>query len=84
MGHEIKIVAAVLALIRGEVTASCVADSFGVTEIQVHSWMDIFQVAGIVALTKTLQSEPGSCEIVCEDENGIGEPTTTPGSTSHL
>ena len=71
MAREIKIAAAVLALIRGELAASCIADTFGATEAQVQRWKDIFQVAGIVALTNALRSgEPDA-----EDEPW-GEPTT--------
>jgi hypothetical protein len=76
MAHEIKIVAAVLAHVRGETTASCVADSFGVTEAQVQGWKDIFQVAGVVALTNALKSGAASSEL-CTGEDGGGEPTTT-------
>ncbi len=76
MNHEIKIVAAVLAYIRGEITASCIADSFGVTGVQVQGWKDIFQVAGVVALMNALKSGATCCEMLTEEEDG-GEPTTT-------
>jgi hypothetical protein len=75
MTHEIKIVAAVLAHIRGEITASCVADSLGVTELQVQAWKDIFQVAGVVALTNALKTGTACCG-TDEDDDGE-EPTTT-------
>ena len=75
MTQEIKIVAAVLAHIRGEVTASCVADSLGVTELQVHAWKDIFQVAGVVALSNALKT--GTAVDADDDGDDGGEPTTT-------
>lgn len=76
MTHEIKVVAAVLAHIRGEITASCVADSLGVTELQVQAWKDIFQVAGVVALTNALKSGTANYGTLADDDEG-GEPTTT-------
>ena len=79
MVHEIKIVAAVLSLIRGDVTASYIAESFGVTELQVHGWRDIFQIAGVVALTNAMKSGVECCELVIESINdGDDEPSTTP------
>lgn len=77
MDNEIKTVAAVFALIRGEITASCVAETFGVTELQVQNWKDIFQVAGVVALTNMLKSGQGSCELEDDPNDDDDEPTTT-------
>ena len=74
MPHEIKIVAAVLAHIRGELTAAHVADMFGVTEAQVHAWKDIFQVAGVVALMNALTGG-GPCDP--DPSPAPGEPTSS-------
>jgi hypothetical protein len=76
MANEIRITAAILSLIRGESTASCVADAYGVTEVQVERWKDIFQVAGVVALIDALKSGVAACELLPE-ERELGEPTTT-------
>lgn len=78
MVHEIKIVAAILAHIRGEITASCVADSFGVTEAQVQGWKDVFLVAGVVALTSALKTETVSDDFSNFADGGF--PTTTTAS----
>lgn len=48
----VLISAAVLSLLRKEVTPRCIADRFGVTEAQVHEWIDIFTVGGILALSE--------------------------------
>jgi hypothetical protein len=50
---EIAIVSSVMALLRGDVSASYIADQFGVTEAQVNEWKDIFVVAGVLALTRS-------------------------------
>jgi hypothetical protein len=74
MASEIKIVTAVLALIRGETTVSAVAEEFGVTEFEVHTWKDIFQVAGVVALMTELKGSHGHPHA---EPGGGDEPSTT-------
>ncbi len=49
---DITVASSVLALLRRDVTASCIADRFGVTEAQVLEWQDIFLVAGLLALAE--------------------------------
>src|SRR5262245_40108522 len=49
---SVLISAAVMSLLRNEVTMRCIADRFGVTEIQVSEWRDIFTVGGILALAE--------------------------------
>src|SRR5262245_33257582 len=60
---SVLISAAVMSLLRNEVTMRCIADRFGVTEAQVTEWRDIFTIGGILALS---------------DVNGGGSPRTPP------
>jgi hypothetical protein len=49
---DMTVVTSVLALLRRDVVASCVADRFGVTEAQVLEWQDVFVIAGVLALSE--------------------------------
>ena len=50
---DITVASSVLALLRRDVTASCIADRYGVTEAQVLlEWHDIFVDAGSLALAE--------------------------------
>ncbi len=70
----ISVQSSVLALIRGDLTVSCVADRFGVTEAEVREWQDTFLVAGILALNTLMHSGP---RVDDDDGGGISDPTTT-------
>ena len=48
----VLISAAVMSLLRNEVTTRCIADRFGVTEAQVLEWKDVFTIGGILALSE--------------------------------
>ena len=52
---EITIPVAILALLRGEVSARYLTDTFGVTEAQVHQWVDVFTVGGVLALNSLIK-----------------------------
>ena len=86
MSHEIKIVAAVLANIRGEISMDCIAYSFGVTDLQVQEWKDVFQVAGPVALMNALKPDAngdesldmGPAMVLGASRFAASEPTTFP------
>lgn len=79
---NILISAAVMSLLRNEVTARCVADRFGVTEAQVLEWKDVFMIAGILGLSElgsiarpTVQSQyPAASPPSRKD--GLSDPTT--------
>ncbi len=75
MSNDIKIVTAILRLMRGETTVCCVAETFGVPESQVVAWKDVFQVAGVVALTNALRNESDSGDLYGRGEGP--EPTTS-------
>ena len=77
MAHDLEIVAAVLAHFRGEQSTSDLADMFGVSDAEVHNWIDIFQVAGVVALMSALKHGA-----VCGGDDG-GDPTTTTRPPQH-
>ncbi len=49
---DITMASSVLAILRRDVTASCVADRYGVTEAQIHEWLDVFVIAGVLALAE--------------------------------
>jgi hypothetical protein len=49
---DMTVASSVLALIRRDVTASYVADRFGVTEAQVLEMQDLFVIAGVLALAE--------------------------------
>jgi hypothetical protein len=49
---DITVATSVLALLRRDVTASCIADRYGVTEAQVLEWHDVFVLAGSLALAE--------------------------------
>ncbi len=51
---QIAVVASVMAILRGDLTASCVADRFGVTEACVNEWKDVFISAGVLAVAENL------------------------------
>ena len=51
---QIAVVASVMATLRGDLTASCVADRFGVTEASVNEWKDVFISAGVLAVAESL------------------------------
>ena len=76
MGDEVKVAAAILSFIRGEVSAACVAERFGVAEQRVNEWADLFIVAGIVELTRAVHRPP---EIAMHEVGfSEGDPTTPP------
>ncbi len=79
--QHVSVQTSVLAMLRGDVTASCVADRFGVTESQVHRWSDTFLVAGILALDDLLCTSQGACRPSespkREREGDPIDPTTT-------
>ena len=75
--RQIAVVASVMAILRGDLTASFVADRFGVTEACVNEWKDVFVSAGVLAVAETLNGFPPSSHAavqVCD----MGGPTTTP------
>lgn len=81
---DLSIATSVLALLRRDVTASCVADRFGVTETRVLEWQDTFVVAGILALAELQKGGKvyahlgeGPCD-QDQDDDGGGEDPTTP------
>lgn len=57
--REILIVASVLALLRGEISVRGVAERFGVTEAQVRRWKDVFEIAGMLALSEVICGKRG-------------------------
>jgi len=50
--RDILVPSAVMSLLRREDSVRGVADRFGVTESQVHEWLDMFVIAGVLALTE--------------------------------
>src|SRR5436309_2181108 len=78
--NRLAIQTSILALLRGDLTASYIADRFGVTEAQVLEWRDTFLVAGVLALDERLCGSRGGARkraqsLACD---GMGEPSTTP------
>jgi hypothetical protein len=83
MSEVFKIVAAMLAHIRGDLTAEAIAETYGVTEAQVEQWKDIMIVAGVVALTDSLTNagDELTFDVSDEEPTTLGfdeEPTTKP------
>src|SRR5690348_11951878 len=84
---DITVASSVLALLRRDVTASCVADRFGVTEAQVLEWQDVFLAAGVLALAELqrggtvfahLGQESQPQEQDDDWDGGVTDPTTKP------
>ena len=67
----VQISAAVLSILRKDVTTRCVADRFGVAESQVHEWVDIFTVGGVLSLSEL-------CGGVAAQERRCSRGTSTP------
>jgi len=78
MMHSNQIVAAMLAHVRGEISAPYVADLCGVTEFQVQQWKDVFVVAGVLAVANALKPQAHDEPRNEEGGGGLGFPTTTP------
>jgi Helix-turn-helix domain len=86
--RDLLLMASILALLRGEMTARGVAERFGVTEAQVARWRDIFEIAGMLALSNVLsgqsrgprtQRRPGGAAQGPDPTTPcFGDPTTTP------
>lgn len=86
--RDLLLMASILALLRGEVTVRGVAERFGVTEAQVARWRDIFEIAGMLALSSFLsgksagpgaQRRPGEMAPGSEQtEKPFDEPSTPP------
>jgi hypothetical protein len=82
---DITVASSVLALLRRDVTASCIADRYGVTEAQVLEWQDIFVVAGSLALAEFQRggrvfahlSEEAHPQTEDDDGNSGQTPSTT-------
>jgi hypothetical protein len=82
---DITVATSVLSLLRRDVTASCIADRYGVTEAQVLEWQDVFILAGSLALAefqrggKVFAHLGQACDpdTYGDDGNGgLGDPTT--------
>jgi hypothetical protein len=67
--------AAVMSLLRKEVTTRCIADRFGVTEAQVSEWMDIFIIGGVLALSNA--NEGGAAKRGREPVQGAASGSAT-------
>lgn len=79
--YDILVPAGVMAILRREDSARGMAERLGVSEAQVHEWMDVFTIAGALALNSLRagrkgkprslsgSGKGGSCE-------GTGDPTT--------
>jgi hypothetical protein len=87
---DMTVVSSVLALLRRDVVASCVADRFGVTEAQVLEWQDVFVVAGVLALSEFQRggkvfahlAQESPAQQPAEDEDpGIFQSTKKPPTT---
>ncbi len=82
---DITVATSVLALLRRDVTASCIADRYGVTEAQVLEWQDVFVLAGSLALAEFQRGGKVFAHLgeVCDPDTdgdngngGLGPPTT--------
>lgn len=94
LSFDISVSCSIMALLRGDLSPSYIADRFGVTEREVLEWRDIFLVAGTMALANIMrsaqaggssaqsQSKPSSQsqghKQASPKKGGIGEVTTTP------
>ena len=92
LNSNITIPAGVLALLRGDISARCLADRFGVTESLVYEWRDVFIVAGVLALNEHGQRsgaaarraqgnprhQPGHLQDPTTFECLLSDPTTVP------
>ena len=77
--RELKIMTAVKALVRGDLTVRGLAERFGVTEAQVESWKDVFEMAGTLALADNLGRGHRRGRRRRQRQAGdYSEPTTTP------
>jgi hypothetical protein len=83
--RDLLLMASILALLRGEMTVRGVAERFGVTEAQVARWRDIFEIAGMLALSNLLSGQSGGPRAKRRKarrsgraRNDFGEPTTAP------
>jgi hypothetical protein len=79
--REILMMASVLALFRGETTVRGVAERFGVTEAQVMRWMDVFEIAGTLALAELICGKQSRAEMrrrLARRTDKGSEPTTFP------
>lgn len=82
---DITVASSVLALLRRDVTASFLADRYGVTEAQVLEWQDVFLVAGVLALAEFQSGGKVFAHLGegsrpqqrgGQGNGGLGEPTT--------
>ncbi len=71
----VLITAAVMSMLRKELTVRCVADRFGVTEAQVLEWKDIFMIGGVLALTDASGTGSDTCVGSNFKTRSYGEPS---------
>jgi len=57
--RDLLLMASIRAVIRGDMAVRGVAERFGVTEAQVARWRDIFEIAGMLALSHVLFGRSG-------------------------
>jgi hypothetical protein len=86
---DLTVISSVLAILRRDLTPSCVADRFGVTEAEVLEWQDIFLAAGVLALAEFrcggkvwAHLGPGTGLGSGGGDGDPGDPTTTPDPTT--